>query len=50
MDLSQIDSTIESSTGQGMISMQQYAKKLLEKGIVHQKDVERIFRHKEDTL
>lgn len=50
MDLNQIDSTIESSNAQGMISMKQYAKKLIEKGIIHEKDVEWIFKNTEETL
>lgn len=50
MDISQLDAIIESSVGQGMISMGQYAKKLIEKGIIHPKDVERIFKNKEESL
>lgn len=50
MDISQLDAIIESSVGQGMISMGQYAKKLIEKGIIHPKDVERIFKSKEESL
>lgn len=48
MDLSQIDSTIESSTAQGMISMAQYARKLVDKGLIHQKDVEWLFKRSQE--
>ena len=39
-DISQVDATIESSTASGMISMDQYAKKLIDKGVINTKDVE----------
>ena len=39
-DISQVDTTIESSTASGMISMDQYAKKLIDKGAINAKDVE----------
>ena len=39
-DISQVDATIESSTASGMISMDQYAKKLIDKGAINAKDVE----------
>lgn len=44
MDLSQVDATIESSNATGMISMPQYAKKLIDKGLINSKDVERLFK------
>lgn len=47
-DISQIDATIESSTANGMISMKQYAQKLLDKGIILAKDVERLIKEKEE--
>lgn len=50
MDIQQVDSIIESSNTQWMISMEQYAKKLIDKWIIHQKDVDRIFKDKEETI
>ena len=39
-DISQIDATIEGSTWSGMISMDQYAKKLIDKWVINEKDIE----------
>lgn len=47
MDLGAVDSTIESSTQYGMISMQQYAKKLVDRQLINPKDVEHLFRIEE---
>lgn len=44
MDLAQVDSTIETSPMYGMISMQQYAKKLVDRQLINPKDVEHLFR------
>ena len=44
MDLAQVDSTIETSPMYGMISMQQYAKKLVDRQLINPKDVEHPFR------
>ena len=48
MDFSQVDSTIEASTQIGMISMQQYAKKLLAKNLINPKDVEHLFKSRDN--
>ena len=40
---------INSSTQNGMISMRQYAKKLLERDIINQSDVERLINNKSST-
>lgn len=47
-DINQIDSTIEASTTSGMISMDQYAKKLIDKGAINAKDLEWMLK-KEQT-
>lgn len=47
MDLGAVDSTIASSTQYGMISMQQYAKKLVDRQLINPKDVEHLFRIEE---
>ena len=47
MDLGAVDSTIESSTQYGMISMQQYAKKLVDRQLINPRDVEHLFRIEE---
>ncbi len=47
MDFSQVDSTIEASTNIGMISMQQYAKKLLAKNLINPRDVEHLFKSRD---
>lgn len=47
-DINQIDSTIEASTTAGMISMDQYAKKLIDKGAINAKDLEWMLK-KEQT-
>lgn len=44
MDLAQVDSTIETSPMYGMISMQQYAKKLVDRQLINLKDVKHLFR------
>ncbi|HRX63545.1 MAG TPA: PilT/PilU family type 4a pilus ATPase [Candidatus Absconditabacterales bacterium] len=45
-DIDQIDSIIETSNMIGMITLKQYAKNLVEKGIVDPKDVERLIAQK----
>ena len=47
MDLGQVDSTIESSNPLGMISMKQYAKKLVDRQLINPKDVKHLFRVEE---
>ena len=47
MDLGQVDSTIESSNPLGMISMKQYAKKLVDRQLINSKDVKHLFRVEE---
>lgn len=47
MDIAQIDATIETSNPIGMISMQQYAKKLIDRQLINPKDVEHLFRVEE---
>ncbi len=47
MDIGQVDSTIETSNPIGMISMQQYAKKLIDRQLINPKDVEHLFRVEE---
>lgn len=48
-DISQVDAVIEASTAQGMITMQQYARKLLEKGVINAKDVEWLIKNEKET-
>lgn len=48
-DINQIDSTIEASTTTGMISMDQYAKKLIDKGAINAKDLEWILKKNKPT-
>jgi Tfp pilus assembly pilus retraction ATPase PilT len=48
MDFWQVDSIIEASTSVGMITMQQYAKKLLWKNLINLKDVEYLFKNSEN--
>lgn len=48
-DISQIDAVIEASNAQGMITMQQYAKKLLDKGVISSKDVEWLIKKEKET-
>ena len=45
MDFSQVDSIIEASQSVWMITMQQYAKKLLWKNLINIKDVEHLFKN-----
>ena len=45
-EIDQMQNIIETSTQNGMISMKQYAKKLLERDIINQEDVERIINNK----
>lgn len=45
-DVDQMQNIIETSTQNGMISMRQYAKKLLERDIIKQEDVEQILNSK----
>jgi len=45
-DVDQMQNIIETSTQNGMISMRQYAKKLLERDIIKQEDVEHILNDK----
>lgn len=47
MDIGAVDSTIESSTQYGMISMKQYAKKLVDRQLINPNDVEHLFRIEE---
>lgn len=46
-DIAQIDATIEGSAANGMISMSWYAKKLIEKGIINEKEVNRLMKREE---
>jgi Tfp pilus assembly pilus retraction ATPase PilT len=48
MEFNQVDSIIEASATTGMVTMQQYAKKLLWKNLVNAKDVEYLFKMKEN--
>ena len=43
-DISQVEALIESSSSLGMISISQYAKKLVDKGLVHMKEVELVLK------
>jgi Tfp pilus assembly pilus retraction ATPase PilT len=45
-EVDQMQNIIETSTQNGMISMRQYAKKLLERDIINQEDVERLLNNK----
>lgn len=45
-EVDQMQNIIETSTQNGMISMRQYAKKLLERDIVNQEDVEWLLNNK----
>ena len=48
MDFWLVDWIIEASTNVGMITMQQYAKKLLWKNLINLKDVEHLFKNTEN--
>ena len=48
-EVDQMQNIIETSTQNGMISMRQYAKKLLEKDIINQSDVEWLLNSKSAT-
>ena len=48
-EVDQMQNIIETSTQNGMISMRQYAKKLLERDIINQSDVERLINNKSST-
>ena len=48
MDFWQVDSIIEASTSVWMITMQQYAKKLLWKNLINLKDVQHLFKNNEN--
>ena len=48
-EVDQMQNIIETSTQNGMISMRQYAKKLLERDIINQEDVEWILNSKSST-
>lgn len=50
MDIGAIDSTIESSNQYGMISMKQYAKKLIDRQLINPKYVEHLFRIEERNI
>ena len=45
-EVDQMQNIIETSTQNGMISMRQYAKKLLERDIINQEDVEWLLNNK----
>lgn len=45
-EVDQMQNIIETSTQSGMISMRQYAKKLLERDIVNAEDVDRLINSK----
>jgi len=45
-EIDQMQNIIETSTQNGMISMRQYAKKLLERDIINQEDVEWLLNSK----
>ncbi|MBR4633803.1 hypothetical protein IKO50_02315 [bacterium] len=45
-EVDQMQNIIETSTQNGMISMRQYAKKLLERDIINQEDVEWLLNSK----
>ena len=45
-EVDQMQNIIETSTQSGMISMRQYAKKLLERGIVNAEDVDWLINNK----
>jgi hypothetical protein len=47
MEFWQVDSIIEASASVWMITMQQYAKKLLWKNLINVKDVEHLFKNAE---
>jgi len=48
-EVDQMQNIIETSTQNGMISMRQYAKKLLERDIINQADVEWILNNKSNS-
>lgn len=48
-EVDQMQNIIETSTQNGMISMRQYAKKLLERDIINQEDVDWILNSKSNT-
>ncbi len=48
-EVDQMQNIIETSTQNGMISMRQYAKKLLERDIINQEDVEWLLNSKSNT-
>jgi Tfp pilus assembly pilus retraction ATPase PilT len=45
-EVDQMQNIIETSTQSGMISMRQYAKKLLERGIVNAEDIDWLINNK----
>lgn len=45
-EIEQMQNIIETSTQNGMISMKQYAKKLLERDLINPHDVERLMNNK----
>jgi Tfp pilus assembly pilus retraction ATPase PilT len=45
-EVDQMQNIIETSTQNGMISMRQYAKKLIERDIINQEDVEWLLNNK----
>jgi Tfp pilus assembly pilus retraction ATPase PilT len=48
-EVDQMQNIIETSTQNGMISMRQYAKKLLERDIINQEDVEWLLSSKSNS-
>ena len=49
-EVDQMQNIIETSTQNGMISMRQYAKKLLERDIINQEDVEWLLNNKSNLI
>ena len=45
-EIEQIPNIIETSSQQGMITMKQYAKKLLERQIINQKETEKLMNNR----
>ena len=48
MEFNQVDSIIEASATTGMVTMQQYAKKLLAKNLINPRDVEHLFKSRDN--
>ena len=48
-EVDQMQNIIETSTQNGMISMRQYAKKLIERNIINEADVERLLNNKSNS-